>query len=513
VGNQASSQMAAEPLNATPALEMRGISKAFFGVPALKNVDLTCSPGTVHALVGENGAGKSTLMAILAGVVAADAGVVSLNGRPLVMGDSEGARRDGISVVFQEFNLIPELTVAANVWLNREPTSWGFLATRRMRQDTLALLDEVGIDVDPATAVGRLPVAQQQLVEVARALALRPRILVMDEPTSALSTHEQAHLLSLVRNLRARGITILYISHRLEEIFEIADRITVLKDGRQVATVETASVTHNEIVRLMVGREIASDLYPARRNKQQLGVAALAVRHLSWTGVLDDVSLEVRRGEIVGLAGLVGSGRTSLARAIFGIESQAQGDISVAGRSVRIRSPRTAVRAGLAFLTEDRKYEGLAMNRDGFENISAVHLPTTAGLVRRGAQRSQAVTLGAKVRLAKNALQQAVRTLSGGNQQKVVLAKWLAVRSHVLILDEPTRGIDIGAKAEIYAIIRQLAEEGLGILLISSELPEILGLSDRILVMRRGRIAAEFDGPGATEEVIMRAAVSEEQPS
>jgi ribose transport system ATP-binding protein len=511
VGNQTSSQMAAEPLNATPALEMRGISKAFFGVPALRSVDLTCNPGTVHALVGENGAGKSTLMAILAGVVVADAGVILLNDRPLRMGDSEGARRDGISVVFQEFNLIPELTVAANVWLNREPTSWGFVATRRMRQDTLALLNQVGIDVDPATPVGRLTVAQRQLVEVARALALRPRILVMDEPTSALSTQEQAHLLSLVRNLRAHGITILYISHRLEEVFEIADCITVLKDGRPITTAETSSVTHNEIVRLMVGREVASDLYPARRNEQLRG-PALAVRHLTWSGVLHDISLEVERGEIVGLAGLVGSGRTSLARAIFGAEPEAHGDVSVAGKPVRIRSPRAATRAGLALVTEDRKYEGLAMNRDCVENISAVHLPTTAGLVRRSAQWSQAVTLSTKVRLAKDALRRAVRTLSGGNQQKVVLAKWLAARSHVLILDEPTRGIDIGAKTEIYAIIRQLADEGLGILLISSELPEILGLSDRILVMRRGRIVGEFDSEGATEEVIMRAAVAEERP-
>jgi ABC-type sugar transport system ATPase subunit len=504
--------MAAESLNATPALEMRGISKAFFGVPALTNVDLTCQPGTVHALVGENGAGKSTLMAILAGVVTADAGDILLNGRPLVMGDSEGARRNGISVVFQEFNLIPELTVAANVWLHRELTSWGFLANGKMNRDTLVLLNQVGIDVDPTTPAGRLSVAQQQLVEVARALALRPRILVMDEPTSALSTREQAHLLSLVRDLRARGITILYISHRLDEVFAIADRTTVLKDGRHMATVNTASLTHNEVVRLMVGRDVAADLYPARRTAH-VGGAALTVRHLSWPGVLHDVNLEVGRGEIVGLGGLVGSGRTSLARAIFGAAPQAHGDILVAGKAVRIRSPRTATRVGVALLTEDRKYEGLAMNRDGVENISAVHLPTTAGLVRRRAQRLQAASIGAKVRLATDALRRAVQNLSGGNQQKVVLAKWLAARSHVLILDEPTRGIDVGAKAEIYAIIRQLADEGLGILFISSELPEILGLSDRILVMRQGRIAAEFDVVGTTEEVIMRAALAGEPSS
>jgi ribose transport system ATP-binding protein len=504
--------MAAEPLKARPTLEMRGISKAFFGVPALKNVDLTCQPGTVHALVGENGAGKSTLMAILAGVVFPDAGDICLDGRPLVMGDSDGARRNGISVVFQEFNLIPELTVAANVWLHRELTSWGFLARRKMSQETVALLEQVGTDVDPATLAGRLSVAQQQLVEVARALALRPRILVMDEPTSALSTREQAHLLSLVRDLRARGITILYISHRLDEVFAIADRITVLKDGRHIATVDTASIAHNEVVRLMVGRDVAADLYPARRNVN-VGSAALAVRNLSWPGVLYDVTLEVRRGEIVGLAGLVGSGRTSLARAIFGAAPQAHGDISVVGKEVRIHSPRTATRAGVGLLTEDRKYEGLAMNRDGVENISAVHLPTTAGFVRRSAQRRQAVNIAAKVRLAPDALRRPVQNLSGGNQQKVALAKWLAARSHVLILDEPTRGIDVGAKVEIYAIMRQLADEGLGILFISSELPEILGLSDRILVMRRGRIAAEFDAAGATEEGIMRVAVEGEQLS
>ena len=382
----------------------------------------------------------------------------------------------------------------------------------RCVRTTRALLEQVGTDIDPATPVGRLTVAQQQLVEVARALALRPRILVMDEPTSALSTHEQAHLLSLVRDLRARGMTILYISHRLDEVFAIADRITVLKDGRHMATVDTANVTHNEIVRLMVGRDVATDLYPARRNAT-VGSAALAVRHLSWPGVLHDITLEVRRGEIVGLAGLVGSGRTSLARAIFGAAPEAHGDISVAGKAVRIRSPRTATRVGVGLLTEDRKYEGLAMNRNGVENISAVHLPTTAGFVRRSAQRRQAVSIAAKVRLAPDALRRAVQTLSGGNQQKVVLAKWLAARSHVLILDEPTRGIDVGAKAEIYAIMRQLADEGLGILFISSELPEILGLSDRILVMRRGRIAAEFDAAGGHRGSIMRAAVAGEQPS
>jgi ABC-type sugar transport system ATPase subunit len=509
VGDQASCQMAAEPLSATPALEMRGISKAFFGVPALRNVNLACRSGSVHALVGENGAGKSTLMAILAGTVSADAGDIRLHGRPLVMGDSEAARRNGVSVVFQEFNLIPELTVAANVWLHRELTSWKFLASRKMHRQTRALLQQVGTDLDPATPVNRLSVAQQQLVEVARALALRPRILVMDEPTSALSTREQAQLLSLVQDLRVRGITILYISHRLDEVFAIADCITVLKDGRHMATLDTASVTHSEIVRLMVGRDVATDLYPARRNAH-VGSAALAVRHLSWPGVLHDVTLEIRRGEIVGLAGLVGSGRTSLARAIFGAAPEARGDISVAGKTVRIRSPRAATQVGVGLLTEDRKYEGLAMNRDGVENISAVHLPTSAGFVRRSAQHQQAVSIAAKVRLAPDALRRAVQTLSGGNQQKVVLAKWLAARPHVLILDEPTRGIDIGAKAEIYEIIRQLADEGHAILFISSELPEILGLSDRILVMRRGQIAAEFDAAEATEESIMRAAVAGE---
>ena len=504
--------MAAESLSTTPALEMRGISKAFFGVPALRNVNLTCRSGSIHALVGENGAGKSTLMAILAGVVRADAGEIRLNGRSLVLGDSESARRNGISVVFQEFNLIPELSVAANVWLHRELTSWQFLALRKMQRQTRALLQQLGIDLKPATPVNRLSVAQQQLVEVARALALRPRLLVMDEPTSALSTREQAHLLSLVRELRASGVTILYISHRLDEIFAIADRITVLKDGKHMATMDAATVTHNEIVRLMVGRDIATHLYRPRRTAQ-IGNVALAVRNLSWPGVLHDVTLEIRRGEIVGLAGLVGSGRTSLVRAIFGAVPEARGNISVLGKTARIRSPRMATEAGVGLLTEDRKYEGLAMNLDGVENISAVNLPTKAGFVRRRAQYQQAINIAAKVRLAPDALRKAVQTLSGGNQQKVVLAKWLAARPPVFILDEPTRGIDIGAKAEIYAIMRQLADEGHAILFISSELSEILGLSDRILVMRRGQIVAEFDAAEATEEGIMRAAVAEEQLS
>ncbi|HVV94904.1 MAG TPA: sugar ABC transporter ATP-binding protein [Hyphomicrobiales bacterium] len=498
-----------------PALEMRGISKAFFGVPALRGIDLAAAAGTVHAIVGENGAGKSTLMAILAGVVAADAGEIRIGGEPLPMGDSEAARQRGISVVYQEFNLIPDLSVAANVFLHREPTRHGLLASRRMRQETARLLAEVGAaDIDPRLRAGQLGVAQQQLVEVARALALRPRILVMDEPTAALAAQEQARLLDLARTLRARGTTILYISHRLEEVFAIADRITVLKDGRHVATLDTAATDRDEIVRLMVGRDLARGLYPERPAAQaDRGTPALAVSHLSWPGVLDDVSLDVQRGEIVGLAGLVGAGRTSLARAIFGAEPAARGEIRLDGRPAHIRSPRAATRLGLGLLSEDRKGEGLAMNLEGVANIAAVHLPTTMGLVRRAAERRQAVTLAERVRLAPQALKRAVRTLSGGNQQKVVLAKWLAARARVLILDEPTRGIDVGAKAEIYAIMRELAAEGVGILFISSELPEILGVSDRILVMRRGRIVAEMPGPGATEEAVMRAAVMEDEPA
>ena len=489
---------------------MRGISKAFFGVPALSNIDLACDAGTIHAIVGENGAGKSTLMAILAGVVAADAGEIRLDGVSVAIASSEIARRRGISVVYQEFNLIPDLSVAENVWLHREVTRWGFLARRHMRQETTQLLEEIGAaDIDPDTPVGRLGIAQQQLVEVARALALRPRILVMDEPTSSLAAHEQERLLDLARALRARGTTVLYISHRLEEIFAIADRITVLKDGQHVTTTDTAAVTREDIVRLMVGRDLARHLYPARR-RPAAGTPALTIRHLSWPGVLHDISFEVRRGEIVGLAGLVGAGRTSLARGIFGAEPAVSGEIEIAGQPARIRSPRAATRFGVGLLTEDRKYEGLAMNLNGIENTSAVQLPTTMGIVRRDAQRRQAVRLAERVRLAPQALRRAVRTLSGGNQQKVVLAKWLAANARVLILDEPTRGIDVGAKAEIYAIMRQLADEGVGILFISSELPEILGLSDRILVMRGGRIVAEMEGAGATEEAVMHAAVVEE---
>jgi ribose transport system ATP-binding protein len=494
---------------------MRGISKAFFGVPALREIDLRCAAGTIHAIVGENGAGKSTLMAILAGVVAADAGEIRLSGEPLPMGDSEAARRHGISVVYQEFNLVPDLSVAANVFLHREPTRYGFLAGRRMRRETARLLAEVGApDIDPRVPAGRLGVAQQQLVEVARALALRPRILVMDEPTAALASHEQARLLDLARTLKARGATILYISHRLEEIFAIADRITVLKDGRHVATLDAAATGRDEVVHLMVGRDLARGLYPPPAGGEPVcGTPALAVSHLSWPGVLDDISLELHRGEIVGLAGLVGAGRSSLARAIFGAEPAARGEIRIDGHPVRVRSPRAATRLGLGLLTEDRKYEGLAMNLDGVANVAAVYLPTTMGFVRRSAERDQAATIAARIRLAPQALRRAVRTLSGGNQQKVVLAKWLAARARVLILDEPTRGIDVGAKAEIYAIMRQLAAEGVAILFISSELPEILGMSDRILVMRRGRIVAEMAGPGASEETVMRAAVMEEEPA
>jgi ABC-type sugar transport system ATPase subunit len=493
-----------------PLLQMRGITKRFFGVPVLEDVDLDALAGEVHAVVGENGAGKSTLMKILAGAHQPDAGTILLDGQEVRFGHPREAQEQGVSIIYQEFTLLPERTVAQNIFLGREPTRGPFVDGRAMEEATAALLTELGAEgaIAPQSLVRDLSVAQQQTVEIAKALSFEAKILVMDEPTAALSPHEVDALFARVRLLQSRGLAVLYISHRLKEVFDLAQRITVLKDGRKVETVNTGQITPGALVRMMVGREM-DHYFPPRANAGEIGDVRLRVEN-GAVGKLHDIDLELRAGEIVGLAGLAGSGRTEVARALFGVEPFTTGGVTLDGKPVRIRSPRQAIRLGIGFLTEDRKAEGLILPQSVRDNtLLAVRSLGRTGAKREPAEgRRSVVDLARMVELRAASLEQEVRYLSGGNQQKVVLAKWLATRARILIFDEPTRGIDVGAKAGIHELMRELARAGAAILMISSELPEVIGMSDRILVMRDGTIAGELPA-GSGEARIMLLATGE----
>lgn len=487
---------------------MRGIVKRYPGVVALDGVDLEVERGEVHVLLGENGAGKSTLMKILAGAVRRDAGTIELDGRTCEMESPRAAQRAGVGIIYQEFNLVPHLTVAENILLGREPRGvvpW-MIDRAVLRREAARWLGELGVAIAPGARVAELGVAEQQMVEVAKALSLEAKILVMDEPTSALSAAEIGRLFGVIRELRRRGVAIIYISHRMEELAQIGDRVTVLRDGRHVGTRRIGEVTLDELIRLMVGREL-TEQFPRRTHTP--GEEALRVEGLTRHGVLHDITFTVRRGEVVGLAGLMGSGRTEVARAVFGADPIDGGTIRLKGREVAVGSPRRAVGLGLGFLTEDRKRQGLVLCRDIAENTCLASLDrfTRAGVLSPARAAAAAGRLAADLRVKTPSLAQRVVNLSGGNQQKVVLAKWLCREADVLIFDEPTRGIDVGAKAEIYQLINRLAAEGRAILMISSELPEILGLSDRILVMHAGRIAGEFTAAEATQEKILQCAL------
>ncbi len=506
-----------------PLLEMRGICKAFPGVQALDGVGLEVSAGEVVALVGENGAGKSTLVKILSGCYRADAGEVDFNGRRLGHYGPHEAQRLGISVIYQEFNLAPPLSVAENVFVGREPrTRLGTVAFGRMRADTQRILDSLELPLDARRPVASLSVAEQQMVEIAKAVSFRAKLIVMDEPTATLTEHETAKLFGLVRRLKAQGVAIVYISHRLEEVFALADRVVVLRDGRNAGELPVAEATAEKVVRLMVGRELGEMF---QREPVTLGEPVLEVHGLSCAASrVRDVSLSVRSGEIVGLEGLVGAGRTEIARAIFGVDPPDAGQIRVGGKPVAIRCPRHAIRAGLGLMPEDRKEQGLFLMLAVRENMTSaalgvgrayLHAEDAAGVqvctpclgfVRFGAEREFVGSMIAQLRIRTPSQEQRVEFLSGGNQQKVVLARWLALRPRVLVLDEPTRGIDVGAKAEIYALMGQLARQGVGILMISSELPEVLGMSDRVLVVREGAIAGELSRAAATQERIIHLA-------
>jgi ribose transport system ATP-binding protein len=496
------------PASTSPvqALEMRGIVKRFGPVVALAGVDFACRVGEVHALVGENGAGKSTLMKVLGGAYHADAGEVMLFGRKVAFSHPLDAQRAGISVIHQEFNLLPYRDVAQNIYLGREPHRYGVLDERALRRRTAGLLRDLAIEhlVDPYAMVADLSVAQQQMVEIAKAMSFDARVMVMDEPTAALSTREVDVLFGLIRQLKERGVTVVYISHRFREIFEIADRVTVLKDGSVVATRERAELDSAELVRLMVGRDL-SDYYPDRAREGELGDVVLQVAG-GGNAALRDIDLEVRAGEVLGIAGLQGAGRTELARALFGADPFTRGEVRIHGEPVTLRTPRDAVKRRMGFITEDRKREGLSLRQPIADNVVLAYRalrPLWARLGRDGRDGHPPVkALVDSVDVRAAGLHQEVQFLSGGNQQKVVLAKWLATAKDLLIFDEPTRGIDVNGKAAIHRLIREAARDGMAVIMISSELLEVIGMSDRIVVMREGRIGGVLPG-GASEAEIM----------
>ena len=489
---------------------MRGVAKSYPGVRALDGVDFDVRAGEVHALVGENGAGKSTIMKILAGAVAPDTGEIEVEGKRVVISSPRDAERLRIAIIYQEFNLVPALDVAANVLLGREPVRAGFLDLPALYARAAAVFDRLAVSVPLRAEVRTLSVAQQQMVEIAKALSVDARVIVMDEPSASLTPDEVAKLFDVIRTLTKSGVAVVYISHRMEEIFTIADRITVLRDGRLVETGDAKSYDVANIIRLMVGRPLDAHYpppvqYSAPGPPGAVPQPRLAVRGLSLRGRIDDISFDVAPGEIFGLAGLVGSGRTSLLRAICGADIPTSGSIALDGAALPIRGPHDAIAAGLALVTEDRKAQGLILGMTIRENVTLPHLELFVHnlVVDRREETNAVAKLSTDLRIRTPSLEQLARNLSGGNQQKVVLAKWLLERAHVICFDEPTRGIDVGAKAEIYELMNRLAAQGTAIVMASSELPEVLGMSTRIGVMRGGRIVHVFSRAEATQEAII----------
>ena len=489
-----------------PLLEVRGLVKSFPGVRALRGVSLTLARGEVLAVIGENGAGKSTLMKILAGVQRPDAGEILLDGRAIAIRSVQEALAHGIALIHQELNLADNLDVAANIFLGREKLRAGLIDTARQRREARRFLDAVGLRTDPATLVSTLAIGQQQLVEIAKALSVDARVLIMDEPTSSLSAREAENLFRVIRDLRGRGVSIVYISHRLGEVKDIADRVTVLRDGENAGELPRETIAHSAMVKLMVGRDL-SQFYPHTPHAPgEIVFEAKAVRTPAHPR--HELSFAVRAGEIVGLAGLVGAGRTELLATIFGVAPALGGAMRIAGREIAPQSPRDAIAAGLALVPEDRKKQGVILEMAVRDNISLASLRRDA---RRGfLHRRRAAELSAEMirslQIKTPGHRQAVQFLSGGNQQKVVLGKWLALRPRLLLLDEPTRGIDVGAKQEIYRLMEDLARQGIAILFASSEMEEILGMSDRVIVMHEGRIAGELARDGLSEEAVMHLA-------
>jgi ribose transport system ATP-binding protein len=495
-------------------LELRGLSKRFPGVVALQDVSFDLLEGEAHVLVGENGAGKSTLVKILSGIYQPDEGEILLDGQMVSLKDPHSAQTMGISTVHQELNLIPHLDVGKNIFLGREPVRGGagVIDWSELYQEARDQLLALGITLDPHTQVRKLGVALQQMTEIAKALVAKARVLILDEPTAAITAEEAEILFKLVDRLKAQGTAIIFISHHLEDAARIGDRVTVLRDGRYVATLPIAEASPRHLIRLMVGRELTQQFPKQPPNP---GTVALRVTGLNRAGVLHDVSFEVRRGELVGIAGLVGAGRTEVARAIFGIDKVDSGDIEINGLTVKISSPGVAIKQRMALLPEDRKQQGLVLALSVADNISMAapdKLPSPPGLVLPSRRARAANRFINALSIKTPSTRQKALYLSGGNQQKVVLAKWLLTQADIFVFDEPTRGIDVGAKVEVYRLMNELMANGAAILMISSELPEVLGMSDRILVMRGGRIVAELDGPTATQEMVMTYAAAPVDP-
>jgi rhamnose transport system ATP-binding protein len=490
-------------------LSLRHVAKSFGAVQAVSDASLGLFPGEAHALLGENGAGKSTVVKMLAGVYQPDAGELLLGDTPVVLNNPRAAQAAGIAVIYQEPTLFPDLTVAENIFMGRQPLLPGRrIDQRRLRSQAAALFERLAVRIDPGRVCRGLSIADQQLVEIAKALSLDARVIVMDEPTAALSSTEVSRLFEVARTLCAAGAAVLFISHRLEEVFELCQRVTVMRDGRHVLTSELAGLTPDDLVRAMVGREMPSRTAGERG---QAGQTLLDVSRLTREGVFTDVSFTVRAGEIVALCGLVGAGRSEVARAIFGIDRYDAGAVTVRGQALRKASPIAAMAAGIGLVPEDRRQQGLVMDMSIQQNMALASLSRLrkGGIIRSSAERGFAADWAARLQLRYGRLTDPVAMLSGGNQQKVVLGKWLGRGPSVLIVDEPTRGIDIGTKAEVHRLLAELAQEGVAILMISSELPEVLHMGDRILVMREGRLVAEFSHDDATEETIMAAATGQ----
>lgn len=484
-------------------LEAIHITKRFPGTLALDGVQFQLLPGEIHAVIGENGAGKSTLMKILSGVYTADSGELRFEGAPIWFANPRAALHHGIAIVHQELSIVPSLTVAENIFPGRLPTNrLGMVKYGELFENARTVLQKLQMDIDPRAPMDSLSIANQQLIEIAKALSMNCKVLILDEPTSALTEREAQVLFDLLRRLAAGGTGIVYISHKLSEIFDLADRVTVLRDGQYIGTRQIAAVTTDDIIRMMVGRELG-DIFPDKNPKQ--GVPLLEVQNLRLPGQSVGSSFKLYAGEVLGFAGLIGSGRSELARAIFGADPKLEAAILLDGQPIHIHSPSDAIRHGIGYLPEDRKAAGLFLDMTVKANIEAANLRevTRNGLVMPFKERELAQQYIQRLDINTPGVDQEVRRLSGGNQQKILVSKWLAIRPRILIVDEPTRGIDVGAKREIHHLLRSLAQEGVGIIMISSELPEILGMSDRILVMHEGHIVAELDGMTATEEQIM----------
>ncbi|PZE20083.1 sugar ABC transporter ATP-binding protein [Paenibacillus xerothermodurans] len=481
---------------------MKAVSKTFYGVKALDTVDFSLEAGEVHALLGENGAGKSTLMKIIAGIYQPDNGEITLKGRPVHIASPAVSQRLGIAIIHQELNLNPYMTVAENIFMGREPRKLGFVDFKKMEADTVRLLEQLGLMIDPRAKVASLSIGEQQIVEIAKALSINAEILIMDEPTAVLTDRESDKLFALIHRLKNRGVAIIYISHRLSELKLICDRMTVLRDGKHVITRPFDGITEREIANLMVGREL-KELYPDKPSK--FGENILQVEDLTCEPYFRNISFSLKQGEILGFAGLIGAGRTELASALFGDKRIQSGTVYYKGSRLHVKSPIDAVRYGLGFATEDRKQSGLLLDMSVTQNTT---LPSLAGIsrfgfIRRKMENRLVREKVTELKIKANQVDRAVKHLSGGNQQKVVLAKWLVAETELFFLDEPTRGIDVGARREIYNLISELAAQGKGIIVISSELPELLGLCNRIIVMHQGRVTGELDHTESTEEKIM----------